>query len=50
LYEIKKYIATIDNLYLIGRNGQHKYNNMDEAMICGINIAREIIKTDNYGK
>ena len=44
LNEIKKYIATINNLYLIGRNGQHKYNNMDEAMLSGIDVAREIIK------
>ena len=42
--KIKSYLSKYDNLYLIGRNGQHKYNNMDEAMICGINIAREIIK------
>lgn len=42
--EIKKYISKYDNLYLAGRNGQHQYNNMDEAMISGINVAREIIK------
>ncbi len=37
--EISKY----RNLFLIGRNGQHKYNNMDEAMISGVNAARKII-------
>lgn len=42
--KIKSHFSKFNNLYLIGRNGQHKYNNMDEAMICGINIAREIIK------
>lgn len=42
--KIKSHFAKYNNLYLIGRNGQHQYNNMDEAMICGINIAREIIK------
>ena len=34
-YEIDKvvsYINTIDNLYCIGRNGQHRYNNMDHSM------------------
>ncbi len=41
---IRKFLNSIDNLYLIGRNGQHKYNNMDEAMISGIDAAREIIK------
>ena len=41
---IKEYLYTIKNLSLIGRNGLHKYNNMDEAMVCGINVARELIK------
>ena len=41
--KIKNYLNNFDNLYLIGRNGLHKYNNMDEAMICGINVARDII-------
>ena len=27
-----KYLNTIDNLYCIGRNGQHRYNNMDHSM------------------
>ncbi|MBE7707475.1 MAG: hypothetical protein E7Z88_02085 [Cyanobacteria bacterium SIG27] len=42
--KIKNHLSKTKNLYLAGRNGQHKYNNMDEAMVCGINIAREIIK------
>ena len=41
--KIKSYLAKYSNLYLAGRNGEHKYNNMDEAMLCGINVAREII-------
>lgn len=40
--EIKNALKKYKNLYLIGRNGQHKYNNMDEAMVCGINMAREL--------
>ena len=27
------YLNTIDNLYCIGRNGQHRYNNMDHSMV-----------------
>ena len=27
------YINTYDNLYCIGRNGQHRYNNMDHSMM-----------------
>ncbi len=31
--EIIKYINTIDNLYCVGRNGQHRYNNLDHSMV-----------------
>ncbi|MBQ8636155.1 FAD-dependent oxidoreductase [bacterium] len=40
---IRNHIAKYKNLYLIGRNGQHKYCNMDEAMNYGIKVARDII-------
>ncbi|WP_238858806.1 NAD(P)/FAD-dependent oxidoreductase [Clostridium sp. YIM B02569] len=33
---IKDYINSIDNLYCIGRNGQHRYNNMDHSMLTAI--------------
>ncbi len=42
--EITEYIKKYKNLYLMGRCGLHKYINMDSAMVCGINIARDIIK------
>lgn len=29
---VKSYLDTIENLYCIGRNGQHRYNNMDHSM------------------
>jgi len=41
---VKSELNKINNLYLIGRNGMHKYNNMDEAMLSGIQAARDIIK------
>ncbi len=44
------YLGRFENLYLTGRNGKHQYNNMDEAMVCGINVAREIIGGLNYEK
>ena len=28
-----EYLDTFDNLYCIGRNGQHRYNNMDHSML-----------------
>ena len=32
LPELREYLNSIDNLYCIGRNGQHRYNNMDHSM------------------
>lgn len=31
--EVVDYLDGIDNLYCIGRNGQHRYNNMDHSMV-----------------
>ncbi|GIT27824.1 MAG: hypothetical protein CM1200mP41_38680 [Gammaproteobacteria bacterium] len=33
IHEIYEYANTIDNLFLIGRNGLHKYNNQDHSMM-----------------
>lgn len=33
---VKEYLDSIDNLYCIGRNGQHRYNNMDHSMLTAI--------------
>ena len=38
------YINKIDNLYCIGRNGQHRYNNMDHSMVTGMEAAKNIIE------
>ena len=42
--EVKEFIQSIDNLYCIGRNGQHKYNNMDHSTLSGIVAGDVIIK------
>ena len=31
--KVRKYLDTIDNLWCVGRNGQHRYNNMDHSML-----------------
>ena len=31
--EVKNYLDTFSNLYCVGRNGQHRYNNMDHSMV-----------------
>jgi protoporphyrinogen oxidase len=37
---LRKYLDTIQNLYLMGRNGMHRYNNMDHSMLSAIEAAR----------
>jgi protoporphyrinogen oxidase len=39
---IREYLDTIPNLQLIGRNGQHRYNNQDHSMLTGIYAARNL--------
>ncbi len=36
------YLNSIDNLYCIGRNGQHRYNNMDHSMVTAMRCADHI--------
>ena len=37
-----KYLDKYNNLYCIGRNGQHRYNNMDHSMLTGMEAAKNI--------
>ncbi len=40
--ELKNYLSNIDNLYCIGRNGQHRYNNMDHSMMTSFEVVKNI--------
>ena len=40
--EVQKYLENFDNLYCVGRNGQHRYNNMDHSMMTSIETVRAI--------
>ena len=40
---LKKYLNNITNLYCIGRNGQHRYNNMDHSMMTAIKCVDHIL-------
>ena len=40
--KLVKYLDNIDNLYCIGRNGQHRYNNMDHSMVTAMEAAKNI--------
>lgn len=41
--EVKEYLNRINNLYCIGRNGQHRYNNMDHSMLTAIKTVEYIV-------
>lgn len=41
--KIQKYLNGIENLYCIGRNGQHRYNNMDHSILTGFEAVRAFI-------
>ncbi len=45
---VKQYLDGFDNLWCIGRNGQHRYNNMDHSMLTAIYACRAMAegKTD----
>ncbi|NLZ46933.1 MAG: NAD(P)/FAD-dependent oxidoreductase [Clostridiales bacterium] len=38
-----KFLDGYENLFCVGRNGQHRYNNMDHSMLTAIYAARNII-------
>jgi protoporphyrinogen oxidase len=42
LSTIRAYLETIPNLQLIGRNGQHRYNNQDHSMLTAVYAARNL--------
>jgi protoporphyrinogen oxidase len=42
LKRIRSFLSSIENLQTIGRNGMHRYNNMDHAMLTGLLAARNI--------
>lgn len=41
--ELVKYLNSIPNLYCVGRNGQHRYNNMDHSMVTSF-VAADCIR------
>lgn len=41
--KIREYINKITNLFLIGRNGMHKYNNQDHSMLTAMTAVDNII-------
>ena len=44
---IRKWTDSIPNLYLVGRNGMHRYNNMDHSMLSAMEAVKNIITGAN---
>lgn len=41
--ELVSYLDTFENLYCVGRNGQHRYNNMDHSMVTSFETVSNIL-------
>lgn len=42
-----EYINTVENLYCVGRNGQHRYNNMDHSMVTAFETVNCIVNNNS---
>lgn len=38
--EVREYLDSLENLYCIGRNGMHRYNNMDHSMLTAMEAVK----------
>ena len=49
--EVISWVNQLDNLFLVGRNGMHKYNNQDHSMLTAMtavdNIIADVRSRDN---
>jgi protoporphyrinogen oxidase len=41
--ELRKYLDSLPNLFLVGRNGMHRYNNQDHSMLSAKRAADAIV-------
>ncbi len=41
--KLTAYLSSIDNLYCVGRNGQHRYNNLDHSMCTSFETVKNIL-------
>ncbi len=47
--KVREYLDSVTNLFCIGRNGMHRYNNMDHSMLTAIEAVKNI-KTGSQDK
>ena len=38
--KIREYVDPVENMFLMGRNGMHKYNNMDHSMLSAMEVVK----------
>jgi hypothetical protein len=48
LTQIKEFLATLENFQTIGRNGLHRYNNQDHAMLTGMFAVRNALDGESF--
>jgi protoporphyrinogen oxidase len=48
LRAVRRFLESVPNLQLVGRNGMHRYNNQDHSMLTGILAARNILGRGRY--
>ena len=41
--QVISWLNQIENLYCVGRNGQHRYNNMDHSMVTSFEAVQSIL-------
>ena len=41
---IESWMSSIDNLFLVGRNGMHRYNNQDHSMLSAMTAVDNIVQ------
>lgn len=42
--QLREYLDTIPNLFCVGRNGQHRYNNIDHSMCTSFEAVKNIVE------
>jgi hypothetical protein len=40
---VRDFTDSLENLFLVGRNGMHKYNNQDHSMLTAITAVENIV-------
>jgi len=42
-HEVREYLDGFENLFLVGRNGMHKYNNQDHSMLTAMEAVDAVL-------